>query len=393
MFRLYFHLLPRDLILESALYLNYMETQTYCLALQIQSCDSIWHYKMVKELSISSPLDLNTVLPLSLKYLELKSVTGVDFGSEYFLEPLKLIQRASRLKNSDLREALLAYIFELPNVVNESNMGYVTYIKAVMIGSLSVNDTYLYQNYWQIFANRNPNWTETLNINYIRTVGYAEAGNLKEAESYRNDENLDEFFIAIGLARGGHLELLKSYLKDIEIGKLLIILSDAATFGRENVINYLFNIFLAMVEKYHGLFPKRETYDFTDALIRNNRPVFTLDIINRLPSDIFDKTDLLIESAAKAGLLSIIIELKKRDAKALQISNAFSAAFSHNHFDIMLYLAQTGFTINIDENMSVLVNPFIIQMELDKKFLSADVANRFINSNNIKPADRQLLEL
>ena len=75
----FFSILPVDLLLEQSLYFNYPDTQTYCSLLK--SCDSIWLYKIRKELNFDDFKAADTILPLSLKYLNLKSVTGVDFGS------------------------------------------------------------------------------------------------------------------------------------------------------------------------------------------------------------------------------------------------------------------------------------------------------------------------
>src|SRR5581483_12526339 len=113
MAKLYFSLLPSDLILEEALYLNHSQTEIYCLLFDEIFCNNIWIYKIRKELKFTKFISTETVLPLSLKYLELKSLTRIDFGSEYFREPRILIERAVRVKDTNLRRQLVDYLFDL----------------------------------------------------------------------------------------------------------------------------------------------------------------------------------------------------------------------------------------------------------------------------------------
>jgi len=387
MAKLYFSLLPSDLILEEALYLNHSQTEIYCLLFDEIFCNNIWIYKIRKELKFTKFISTETVLPLSLKYLELKSLTRIDFGSEYFREPRILIERAVRVKDTNLRRQLVDYLFDLPNIKDEKITTYRFYMYILFTGLLAINDTELYEKYLNIYKRNDQQWAMAINYNLIATQAYAEAGNIEQAEIYRTSAYIDKFFIAVGLARGGHLQLLKPYIASLSFSDLIKILEQAAEFTQENVVNYLFNIFLEKVNQYYGQYPKSETYDFYNKLICNNNPDFTLSIIKRF---VPERLDYLVESAAKAGLTSVMLEISTYNPEVLNTSLIDKQAYNYNHIDTLLYIKHNLSAVEtIVDLPEVLINPLILILELDNKLVSLEILNKIWLY--IKDADKNLI--
>lgn len=384
----FFSILPVDLLLEQSLYFNYPDTQTYCSLLKF--CDSVWLYKIRKELNFDDFRATDTVLPLHLKYLELKSITGVDFGSEYFVQTTMFIRRAVRVKDVDLRRNLVDHFFSLPTVVNLKNSFYRPYISDVLQGALAVNDSYLYQKYLDINAKRDPNWEVLLNIDYIRTSGYAEAGNLEEAEEARHD---DIIITLEGLVRGGHLELLKKYIAEIRLDQLLIMLNTATLFGQRHTLEYLLDILLKQDN-----YPQREIYDFLSVLIRNNHPQFTMSIIRRLPVIVLKHVSLQIDAAASVGLISIMKDLSNlNSSQQVYYSSSYNRAWQYNHIDTLIYISKiTNDIPYVDDGLEVILHPVIVELELKNNLIAVETIDELLHSSHIYKDDcsivRQLID-
>ena len=161
-------------------------------------------------------------------------------------------------------------------------------------GALAVNDSYLYQKYLDINAKRDPNWEVLLDMDYIQTSGYAEAGNLRRSRGSRHG---DIIITLKGLARGGRFGIIKRYIVEIRLDQSLILLTTAALFGQRHILEYLLDILLKQDN-----YPQREIYDFLSALIRNNHPQFTMSIIRKLPVIVLKHVSLQIDAAASVGL-------------------------------------------------------------------------------------------
>lgn len=115
---------PLDLLIAQTAFLSYPETLQFCqLHPRIQgACDSgeLWRFKIEREFDLTAEQYLPTITPIDRKYLEVKSVLGVDFGSEYYLEDEQFIRRATQPRNfrsRDEMEKLLRYFLALrPNI-------------------------------------------------------------------------------------------------------------------------------------------------------------------------------------------------------------------------------------------------------------------------------------
>src|SRR5581483_1011819 len=122
--RLYADILPKDLILQLSLYLNYRDIWQLCnlSSFYPNICfeSDFWLNKIRNELGYNDDFikeyvfdkqtnEKKTLLPLNEKYIELKSRNNIDFGSEYYLNSFILGHRASRVRDFDLAKELVLY--------------------------------------------------------------------------------------------------------------------------------------------------------------------------------------------------------------------------------------------------------------------------------------------
>ena len=377
----YFSILPIDLLLEQSLYLNHLDAQKYCSV--FKSCDNVWLYKIRKELNFEDFKSSDTVLPLHLKYLELKSITGVDFGSEYFIQTTMFIRRAVRIRDIDLRRSLVDHFFSLPTVVNLKNSFYRPYISDVLQGALAVNDSYLYQKYLDINAKRDFNWEVLSDIDYIQTSGYAEAGNLEEAEASRHG---DIIITLKGLARGGHLELLKRYIVELQFDQLIILLTTAALFGQKHILEHLVDIALKQPQDNY---PQREIYDFLSTLICNNHPQFTMSIIRKLPVIVLKHVKLQMDAAASVGLISIMKDLSNLNSSGQAYdSSAYNRAWCYNHIDTLIYISKiTNDVPYVNDVFQVILHPVIVELELKNNLVALETIDELLHSSHVYTND------
>ena len=332
----YFLLLPSDLILEHSLYLNHPETEQYCTVLQRKSCDNIWQYKIKKELKYELP---ETVIPWSLKYLELKSIVGVDFGTEYFKDFKTILTRAVRVKDKILREKLLKYFFNIIDRRKIDDAIYRDWLESIIVGTIAMNDRDLY-NFYLAKANDKKIY---LHMNTLEVYGYAEQG-LDEQAKEMNLSNLwrSEYLISKGLARGGHLELLKKYLPDLNTGEFNSVLREAAHYNQETVVEYLVKLNRSDPSKYPVF-----TTDFCYSLIEYNRPNFSWYIMNMLHNEPWSYMYSLILPAARSGLVSLLekffsIKINQSDESPYNLISqlVIDWSFQYNHLDTTLFLLE-----------------------------------------------------
>lgn len=369
----YLTLLPSDLVLEQSLYLNHSDTEAYCTFFTF--CNRIWAHKIMKEFDISPAA---TMLPLSLKYLELMSLTKVDFGSEYFIDPVTFINRASRYPDKKIREKLLDYIFGL-DYIDETRKNQIflylqVYILRVLTGLLSINDTKLYNKYVKLYQN---------------SISDRELIILAKAETGISEVDPVGILELKGFARGGHLDLMQPYLESMHVIEILDLAKEAAQFQQRAVISYLTDV----IAKYFERIPSYKTiemYKFLDLLICNNDPHFSIEIIRKLPlKHIYP----LINSAAKAGSIFLIQELSKIDTSAIKKAPlALDNAFKYNHVDMMLYLVNANQDVYyIDTEPDVLLNPLIIELELANKLVPVELIDRLVDTLFVREQDRPLI--
>jgi len=260
--RLYGDILPKDLILQLSLYLNYRDIwslndfstkyKNICLA------PDIWLYKIRTELVYSNDFinqyvydvtnnTMKTLLPLNEKYMELKSRNSVDFGSEYFKKLEVVLYKAARSKDHNLARKLINYFTKWYQYFERD------FAKEIIIGAISVANIDLVYDIMNKYLGAS-------NKDYLRTHivtmfghGVIIQGYYEASQEIRNKINLQSYdvtpeFLAMeifriniltGLAAGNHLEELKSHNPDRTDPSLSYTLSDAANKNAAyDIINY-----------------------------------------------------------------------------------------------------------------------------------------------------------
>lgn len=82
----YIKFLPFDLINELSCYLSYKTCRRLLSTLGNINTDNVWKYKIIHEFDVPSTT-CDTILPLHIKYIELKSDIASDFGTDIFGYP------------------------------------------------------------------------------------------------------------------------------------------------------------------------------------------------------------------------------------------------------------------------------------------------------------------
>ena len=80
----YINLLPFDLIPLLSCCLSYRTCHRFLTLFSIDRRDQVWRYKIRNELNLPDTTFTNTILPLDIRYLELKASSRTDFGTELF---------------------------------------------------------------------------------------------------------------------------------------------------------------------------------------------------------------------------------------------------------------------------------------------------------------------
>src|SRR5581483_9800339 len=156
----YLELLPTDIIMLLTIYLDYPTTLN-CFKVnarisKICETDNLWITKIREELGLPPIQYLPTLIPLNQKYIELKSIIGVDIGllgdpvfggSEYFLDPYQFVSRAARLYNHVMRRNALEYYYQNYRIFfkqrsTEAYSGIMVY-ELIITGLVLVDDNEL----------------------------------------------------------------------------------------------------------------------------------------------------------------------------------------------------------------------------------------------------------
>lgn len=259
----YGDILPNDLILQLALYLNYRDVWLlrYFGKVYENICFSpeLWIYKIRNELGYDNKFiqeyvydstkgEKKTLLPINEKYMELKSRNSVDFGSENYVYLHILLYRASRLKDYNMARELVNYLMNL-------NLSYIipkdSRIDAILGGATSVGNIQLIHdtitNYLHVEHINDLSYQDKILVMNAIVKGYYEAPKSVRAKINLQDYDINDivlrgisnFFIMAGLAAGNHLEELKTYNPDLTSLSLLMLLGESANEGAAyDVINY-----------------------------------------------------------------------------------------------------------------------------------------------------------
>ena len=331
--RLYGSIVPRDLLLELSLYLNYRDVWLLSgFDKNICFTPPLWINKIRKELKFprdfiyqyvydSVTKQTKTLLPINEKYLELKSRNKVDFESNHYKNIDVLIYRTSRLKDYQLAKELTDYYLDIYGYHGDLIFRVIAE-GATSVGNLDlvyymIQKT-LDQSMIQFVESSNPEESfenfggSLMAANIIQ--GYYEAPkalrkqiNLAQFNITTGDIEKRKREIVLGLTAGNHLDELKTY--DAYIRSRYGLLKDMALVAVE--ANSL------------------DVIKFYKLLQQGNREQLIRRAINY--GHIIDDSQVaFIEN----GYLELIDFAKLEDIEADELKSAFMNALYYNHIDM-----------------------------------------------------------
>ena len=243
----YFELLPSELFYSLCCYLYIKPIEDLCRITKKfrNTCDddNLWKFKINHEFPYIDNQDkISSIFTPRLKYIQLKSIRYVDFGSEYFQRMILYLTRASRVKDHNVAYNLIVKVLEHEEV---DNLNYIT----VLSGAIASNNKLLINEYKKKVIAILP---ETISAAY---AGYVEGGDDEVSIAMINNllgstvriQNVSYVIpnaALLGLVRGGHLDELKKF-NDPNIHEYLF---RAAEFQQWAVVDYLLARYFSLAD-------------------------------------------------------------------------------------------------------------------------------------------------
>lgn len=227
-------------------------------------------------------------------------------------------------------------------------------------------------------------------------IGYAMAGRLAEAEKIARAIDMPNSWLIYGLISGGRFEDLKKQTLEPYIGSIRM----AALYRHEDVILYLVNKYISNPRYY-----KLDNIDkFLETLIRNNRPQFTLQVLELLkPLSIRYFNSSIIEYASGAGYTEIVEEYVNEvlnDAPTfhkyvdlLTLGHAIGNAIKYNHIETTIYLRSIKASLAGKGWDKARFNPQILRIFLEKEIIDKSLLEWILKNNDVMTAhDREMIQ-
>ena len=332
---MYLDILPRDLILELSLYLNYRDS-----ILAFQSLNKnyaqrpeFWLNKIHKELGYSQEFIkeyvydngiMKTLLPLNEKYLELKARHGVDFGTEQFNLIEILLNRAARLNDFALANELIDYLLYINKSTGVEAPGRILpdiIANAISVKNIDLTNKIIDQfTKWRVktkgILERIRERIRDALIRGIYERPLTERTELLRLYNITINPETDEIHIIGGLASSGNLTELIEYLP---LDKYR-----AVPWAYDSELHYaLTNNRINILEYYK--------YQHRYGLIHNVH-------LNLLPSSL-NRTDeeQLIRVLLESGYIELVKNFDVKDLLNQYPYHASQVAI-YNHVDVLSYL-------------------------------------------------------
>lgn len=247
----YFTVFPNDIKFALSLYLNYRDTISACTVLNCQS-PGLWLNKIRNELGYSQEFirdyvydngTVKTLLPLNEKYLELKARKSVDFGCEQYNDYVQLLYRTCQLRDFQLAEELITYLFKCINDFNLQNALDDDIFKMMLSGAARSGNTQLIDRLLTyIYYRKHPNKftapktfaAEFAGPNLVLGIYAGDFNDKQLLKKY----NLQEYNIAVigGLASGNHLQELIN--RKVTVIDEPVVIQYTYIDNADDVINY-----------------------------------------------------------------------------------------------------------------------------------------------------------
>lgn len=267
----YFVILPRDLIFVQALYLNYPDSVAY-FRLSRYAGDALWDFKIANELRFAKNQYLPTLFSRQLKFLELKSIREVDFGSEHFLTIGTCVERTLRLENR-------ADLYRLLDYFTSRSRNTWQYGDAIRVHAIATDDEFLLQKY--PYSVSSGEREMVANISAFRDL-------LTDYETRRLLENERTAEAVIhGFIRTGNLGKVRQLIGVPPIDQLdkNDLLGNAGYAGALNVVDYFLTHFRSELD------PSSLGYvEFVNGLIRLGYTERAIRELDALPIEVLQGT-------------------------------------------------------------------------------------------------------
>lgn len=337
----YFDLLPLDLVYEQALFLNIAETEAYSESQRCRlSQDRLWDRKIQGELGIPREYYRDSIMPRKEKFIELKSRTSVEYGSERYLPMAKCLGRAVRLRDRKLAREMVEY-FRSNNTRLNNDVVY----SLIVEGATARNDEQLLSNnrlggvihdYWIC------GWAEARNLGKVARL--LERARGMDVEEFEYTVRLP----IVGYAQGGHLDLFRIEEATVmECCDPLIARSVgyAAKYSQWHIVDYILDKYIRDRTTPFA-FKKIAAQCYLEELIVRDdlsrfRPAFEeLKVIleSRPADDFFDPRTLItpIKDAGATGILGYLLD---RGHLSINDVDAFGT-LEYGHLDMPRFIVR-----------------------------------------------------
>ena len=322
--------LPFDLIKELCCYLSYRTSRRFLTMFSNINSEEVWKYKIRNELCLSVNSYNSTVLPLHIRYLELKSCVYSDFGTDLFYYMTFFCPSLTEKEVLELFENFKASKYFPENLcmyyINQKNADKFI-------------ETYTKHKDNLIVEGTNDLYTMALNsgiqkiIEFLQQTCDTEEINITKRVLYYINGNLN-FILDDIKNRDYYLYRYYQLVKNKHWSIIDYLISQ----------NYIEDIH----ELYEGLISIRD--------IDKIKYYFEICKYN------YDDSILLLEFCCDSGLVEIVDIVNsymKFDKQVL--SGGFEYCIEHNHLDIAIYLHDKlkQQNIEIDFSLEQLLNKLI----------------------------------
>lgn len=346
----YFELFPAEIFYSLSCYLYIPHIEYLCKITRKykNACisDNLWKFKINHEFPyIPAEYKFSQILTMKHKYIQLKSIRGVDLDSHYFQNLRIYLARASRLKDYNVAN-------ELINAIDPSKIIFAGLnANIILTGAIASQNQFLMNKYRGVVK-------ADVDTAYEMIQGFIEAGIYQIPYATINkmlrinipmrdyDQSVIDFNKNIGLIKRGDLQNLRSGID------LSLFLSLAALAQQWQIVDWL------LTKYYNQRLTDRLIqflFNYLHILIElweNDRLIQTYMKYKNYFDEIsiMDRNSLESQCYTSGNIpaLKYLYENNIVD-RPIQLDQfeIYSVPFAYNQLDIILYMEQY---INLDEN-------------------------------------------
>lgn len=425
--QLYLELLPADIVNLLAVWLDYPTTLTFCRSgRRLNSlCGTgvLWETKISHELGFKPEQYLPTLVSLNEKYIELKSIHGVDIGlqrdpffggSEYFLDPYQFVGRAARLPDPIDRKNILEFYYQNYRIFFRTQIDqYKPFeiYELILSGLQFRGDDELYNIFYKRFIDQYPYTRDESYTGGFIGSGIAEKGHIEPLEIFLDENSYAlQSNITKGVTRSGNIDLLEWWLSqdsNIFNSYSIDILQQSALFSRIVLLKYILLKYRTQLRFTEQGFYMGDSYgirsikDFVNYLVKNNDSKNVIGILEILFSlDINFKNTYsrdILTSAVEAGSFELVNYIKQLSngqlSKIIDMRVLLHYSIIRNHVDMYAYIHRNiKTTPHIFESDQYNISVTTIETLLKNNMISKDNVPLLINGSIvISPENKKII--